>query len=361
MTTPKDPIQEYELRKSGSAYDRWVQSEDVPVVKGYYIEDLNKVPLENWDRKGGKGAVINLTGSEGATDAYLCEIPPGKSLKPQKHLYEEMIVILNGSGATTIWQEGGKKQTFEWHEWSLFAIPINTWHQHFNGRGDKPVRYLGATNAPNVVNLFHNMDFVLKNNFVFNDRFSGEQDYFTKSGGFIDRNIRLWETNFVEDVSAFKLFYWKERGAGGNNVLFEMADNTLAAHISEFPPGTYKKAHRHGPGANVVLVNGTGYSLIWPEGQPRLKIDWKKGSMFVPPDKWFHQHFNTGEEPARYLALREGSRKNKTGRKFKIDEDVKKGGDQIEYHDQDPEIEKQFQSELAKKGLKSLMAPFLQS
>lgn len=317
--------------------------------------------LEDWPRKGGKGAVINLTGSEGVTDAYIAEIPPGKRLQPQKHLYEEMIVILSGRGATTIWQEGGAEQTFEWQEWSLFAIPINAWHQHFNGQGDKPVRYLAATNAPTVVSLFHNMDFILKDSFVFKDRFSGEQDYFTSAGRFLSEKDRIWETNFVADVRSAKLYSWKERGAGGNNVLFELADNTMAAHISEFPPGTYKKAHRHGPGANVILVNGAGYSLMWPEGQPRVKVDWRKGSMFVPPDKWFHQHFNTGSEPARYLALREGSRKNLMGRAFKIDEDIKKGGDQIEYKDQDPEIERLFSEELAKKGLKSRMAPFFKS
>ncbi len=355
---PVDPVQEFESRRSASAYERWIQSEGIPVIKGYYIDDLNKAPLQDWGRKGGKGAVINLIGSEGTTDAYVCEIPPGKSLKPQKHLYEEMIVVLSGRGATTIWQEGGARQTFEWQEWSLFAIPINTWHQHYNGQGDKPVRYLAATNAPTIVSLFHNMDFIFKDSFVFKDRFSGEQGYFTKPGGFLSQKDRIWETNFVPDVRSFKLYFWKERGAGGNNVLFELADNTLAAHISEFPPGTYKKAHRHGPGANVIIVSGTGYSLMWPEGQPRVKVDWQKGSMFVPPDKWFHQHFNTGSEPARYLALREGSRKNLMGRAFKIDQDIKKGGDQIEYQDQDPEIEKLFSAELARKGLKSLMAPF---
>jgi oxalate decarboxylase/phosphoglucose isomerase-like protein (cupin superfamily) len=344
-----------------SAYDLWVQSEGIPVIKGYYIPDMYEVPLEPWERKGGKGAIINLTGSEGATDAYLCEIPPGKSLKPQKHLYEEMIVILQGRGATTIWNEGGAKQTFEWQDWSLFAIPVNTWHQHFNGQGDKPVRYLAATNAPLVISLFHNLDFIFNNPFVFRDRYSGEQDYFTNPGRFWDREGRIWETNFVPDVSTAKLYEWKERGAGGANIRYELAGNTMAAHISQFPPGTYKKAHRHGPGANVIIVNGTGYSLMWPEGQPKVKIDWKKGSLFVPPDRWFHQHFNTGPEPARYLALRTGGRKHSVGKAFRVDEDIRKGGDQIEYKDQDPEIERLYREELAKKGLKSKMDQFLKA
>ncbi len=345
-----------------SAYDQWVQSEGIPIIKGWYVEDLNAVTLEPWERKGGKGAYIYLEGSEGSSDTYLCEIPPGKNINPQHHLYEEMIYILSGRGATTIWNEGCPKQTFEWQEGSLFAIPINAWHQHFNGQGDKPVRYLGATNAPMVVSLFHNMDFIFKDAFVFSDRYSGEQDYFTNPGQFFSSQDRIWETNFVPDVRTAKLYEWMERGAGGVNVRYEIAGNTMSPHISQFPTGTYKKAHRHGPGANVIIVSGEGYSLMWPEGQPKMKIDWKVGSLFVPPDRWFHQHFNTGREPAKYLALKKsGSRKHVLGKIYGTDEDVKKGGDQIEYRDQDPDIERIFIEELAKKGLKSQMDKFLSS
>ncbi len=80
--------------------------------------------------------------------------------------------------------------------------------------------------------------------------------------------------------------------------------------------------------------------------------------MIVPPNVSFHQHFNSGAKPARYLALRWNSQKHKMGRQFRLDEDVKKGGDQIEYEDEDSDVRKLFEEELAKEGVESKMARF---
>ena len=77
------------------------------------------------------------------------------------------------------------------------------------------------------------------------------------------------------------LYGWTERGAGGINAMLEMANNNMKNHISEFPVGTYKKAHRHGPGAHLVLLSGTaGYSLLWTkeDRSDMKKCDWQVGS-----------------------------------------------------------------------------------
>jgi oxalate decarboxylase/phosphoglucose isomerase-like protein (cupin superfamily) len=345
-------------RNQPTPYMRWQESEGIPSVGGYAVEDLKTVELYPWPRMGGRGVFVNLEGAEQANDGYICEIPPGQALEPQRHLYEALIFVLSGRGATTVWQPDGSKQTFEWGEGSLFSPPMNAYYQMFNGSGSEPARFFAVTTAPVVMNLFHNMDFVFNNPFVFDDRFGGEQDYFSGEGRL--HFGRLWESNFISDVYNMQLQEYKERGAGGINVRFQMSDNTIGAHISQFPVGTYKKAHRHGPGAHVIILNGTGYTLMWPEigAEPQM-FPWKKGSLVVPPDMWFHQHFNAGNEPARYLALRWGSDKYgvhalRMSHGSRASESTEEGGDQIEYPNEDPKIMEIFAEQLAKHGAKPL-------
>jgi oxalate decarboxylase/phosphoglucose isomerase-like protein (cupin superfamily) len=342
---------QYKNDETIDTYHNWQQAQKIPINTGFFIEDLRKVELAPWSLKGGLGAFINLDGTGGTNDAYVCEIPPGKKLNPQRHLYEEMVFILDGHGATSIWQKNGKKHTFEWHPGSLFAVPLNAWYQLFNGQGNAPVRYFSVTNAPFMMNLFHNLDFIFENDFTFADRFMPEdEDYFSAKGQLWGRRMSV---NFVPNTHEIQLYEWKERGAGGRHVNFDLAGNVMGAHISEFPVGRYKKAHRHGPGAHVTILTGQGYSLLWPEGGERVRVDWKPGSVVVPPNQWFHQHFNSGAEPARYLALRWNSWRYRfvaLSSDTPVDVSVKQGGAQIEYEDEDRVIHDIFESALANVG-----------
>ena len=273
-------------------YRRWVIGEGLDIIGAHYVADLNTVELKPWPRRGGRGVYVNHEASRTSNDCYVCEIPPGRELAPQRQLFEEMIYILDGSGSTTVWNDGGARITFEWGKGSMFAIPLNAWHQHFNGSGRAPARYVAVTNSPGVINLYEDPEFVFNTRHDFTSRFNGEPDYFANRG--VQKGLLL-ETNFVADAINLPLVSAKERGAGGGHIRFNLAKGSMNCHISQFPIGTYKKAHAHGPGAHVIILSGEGYSLMWPEGAEPQHYEWRVGldggaAEHVVPPAFQHRH-----------------------------------------------------------------------
>lgn len=332
-----------------SLYEKWVKKEGLDIISGTYVPSLYELELKPWASRGGSGVFINHDGSRNSNDCYVCEIPAGKKLEPQRQLFEEMIYVLDGNGSTSVWNDAGQRVNFEWQKGSLFAIPLNASHQHFNASGSKSARFLAVTNAPMVMNLYGDTDFIFNTMHDFDDRFNGEPDYFSNGG---TQNGLLLETNFVADARKLQLIEAKERGAGGGHIRFNLAKGSMNSHISQFPIATYKKAHKHGPGAHVIILGGEGYSFMWPEGEEMKKYEWKEGSMIVPPNMWYHQHFNSGTTPARYLALKfEGvAIRNAQGvPKSWISQRI--GGDQIDYADENQKVRTTFEKELVKQDL----------
>ncbi|WP_066954375.1 cupin domain-containing protein [Streptomyces lushanensis] len=339
-----------------SAYARWSRGQGIDIIPGHHIPDLRAVPLKSWERMGGYGCFINHEESDRSNDCYVCRIPPAEHLRPVRHLHEVMIYVLSGRGSTTVWGPDSRPQSFEWQRGSLFAIPLNVRYQHFNSSGERPATLLAVTNAPVVINLFDEAGFVFDCPYDFPSRFSGAAGYFSGEGTLTGR---LWESNFIPDVRDFELVEYRERGAGGTNVQFRLARNTMMAHVSEFPVGTYKKAHRHSPGAHVVILSGTGYSLMWKEGEPIRRYDWAEGSLVIPPGETFHQHFNTGATPARYLALRHLNARRDPATGLPMSSiSTRLGGDQIDYTDEDPAVRLMYREACAEHGIASRMDGF---
>ena len=244
-------------------WDEWLRQEGLPVYKDYYIGDLRQAEVKPWKRLGAgvTGAYIDLVGGEGLNVGYLCELAPGAKTEPQRYLFEEVLYVLNGEGESVIWNPGSKgRQAVRWKARSVLAPPLNVWRQHIN-RGNAPARFLVMTNAPVVIDLFHNLDFVFNNDFAFRDRYNGEADFFSAGQDKVHhknttseeseqaRGVDTWDSGFVPDARELALRESKERGAGNYRIELQLADNSMQAHISEFETGTYKKAHRHGPGS----------------------------------------------------------------------------------------------------------------
>ncbi len=352
-------------------FHKWQAKEGIPSLRGLLIEDMNAVELKDWPRMGGKGAFVDLglgIGKDGG--GWLVEIPAGKNLEPMRHMFDEGLYITEGRGATTIWREGGGKQMVEWQQGSLLAIPMNAWHQHFN-TGTTPVRFYSMNTCGRAINQYDSESFCFDNTFDFTDKYAGQDDYFKADGDLLTvplEQYKVWRTNFIPDARNMNLYSWEARGAGGTNVMLEMAD-TVCPHISEFPVGTYKKAHVHGRqqtgfvnsqgGAKLLILGGEGFTLTWESGTQEIQQhDWKENSLIVAPSSHYHQHFNAGGSRARYLAaIGIGTRRNRNpGEKNPNDVSEDEGGTQVAYPNENPEVHRIFESELAKRGVTCQMS-----
>ena len=346
-------------------YLDFIRSEGIPIVEDFGL-DLLGVDVRPWPRMEAAGAYALAKGRGDFIDSYVLEIGPGRATAPQRHLFEEVVYVIAGNGTTVVDLPGGGHRSFEWGPRSLFALPLNAGYRHFNASGRDPARLAGVSSLPLMLKAFHDLAFVFDNPWEFPRRI-GDERSFSGDGQFIPvrPGRHMWETNFVPDLGTFELRSWETRGAGGSNIMFVLADGTMHAHVSEMPVGTYKKAHRHGADFHIFPVSGHGYSLLWYEGdQDLVRVDWRHGSVYAPPDMMFHQHFNTSPHPARYLAVAFGGLRypfteDKRRTFMGMDVSVKDGGRQIEYEDQDPRIHRMYLEEARRHGFTPRMDRFI--
>jgi uncharacterized RmlC-like cupin family protein len=341
------PQARWDLR---TTYERWRDTRGIPVHTGFYIPDVTSVETAYWDEVGGECAFAEMDGASDSTSAYITKLGEAATTKWRRHLYEEVVYVASGSGRTEV-KWGSASVTCSWQAGAVFAVPLNTDYRHVADGGC--VLYCVNTSPP-MINMIHHDEFLWQNPFEFKDRFDGRDDFFSPVGRMwhAPEDLFSWETNLVPDVITMPLPPLPGRGAGGRNMTFQFGEGALMAHVSEFPVGTYKKAHYHGPSAHVIIVAGTGYSLCWERDfSEHTKVNWAPNSVFVPPDQWWHQHFNTGRTPARYLAIRIGSMKYRLDHSYDgVNTDSKRGGNNLAYADQDPLIHQMFLDECAAKG-----------
>ena len=370
------------FKRVTTPYDRFMEEQEIPIVRAVGVSKVQDLPLKPWKRMGGNGSFIQLWGTEGLWGSYVIEVPGAGALNVEKHLYEEQYLVIEGRGTTEVWQEGGKKHVFEWQKGSLFAIPLNTYHRIVNA-SSSPALLLGGTTAPPAMNLYDNNAFVFNNSHVFTDRFDGSQDYFKPRDDLAPdpvRGLAMRRTNIVPDIVKCELPLDNRRSPGYRRIEPHMAGNRFYMWIGQHETGRYSKAHRHGSAAVLICVKGKGYTYTWPseigtqpftdgKADQVFRVDYEPvGMVSAAPmsGDWFHQHFGVSKESLRLTAWfgANNSRSRKPGRPGEKQKDlgaidIRDGGSAIPYDEEDPYIRKEYEETLAKEGAVSRMESWL--
>ena len=87
-------------------YDRWTETQGIPVYREYHVDDVRTLKLGGWDLRGCDAAFLQLAGQEGVSAATVMEIPPKATLPPFRIAIDEVAYVAQGRGLTTIWAEG---------------------------------------------------------------------------------------------------------------------------------------------------------------------------------------------------------------------------------------------------------------
>jgi len=360
-------------------YDLFMEAEGVPVYRGIGVRRVQDLPMTPWKRLGGRGSYIQLYGTEGLWGSYVVEIPGAGALNVERHLYEKVVLVVEGRGSTEVWQEGqNKRHVFEWQKGSLFTIPLNAFHRFINA-ASAPALLLCGTTAPNVMNLIDNPGFIFDCPHNFTERFSGADDFFKPSDDVEPdpiRGLAMRRTNLIPDIVNTELPLDNRRSPGYRRVEPSMAGNRFYLWIGQHETGRYSKAHKHASAAVLICVKGKGYTYTWPESlgttpwksgkaDKILRQDYEYGGIVSAAPMsgdWFHQHFGIGKEGLRVSAWHgpNNQRSRKAGRPGEqmIDAgaiDIKKGGAAIPYYMEDPNIRVEFAATLAKEGLANRM------
>jgi hypothetical protein len=87
------PAGYFVYKRSHSPYERWMEEEGIPVLRGIGVRDTRDVALGTWKRRNARGAFLYLDGLEGLKGMYLLEVPAGDATNPEKHIYDEFFLV----------------------------------------------------------------------------------------------------------------------------------------------------------------------------------------------------------------------------------------------------------------------------
>lgn len=263
-------------------YMNWLKAEGAAIVSGRAI-DLCAVDLQDWPRFGMKGAVCHVDGRCDFLTAFVFELPAGGASAPVRHTYEDVFYALSGTGETEITLSSGDKQTIAWGEKKLFAVPVNATARH-RATGAAPARFVALSDIRYLMGLYRNEAFLFGN-----------------SSPMHERQQRACAAGLVADPAA-------QAVSDAELTPLALADMSVGVDLTRVAPRSSTLARRQMQGRHILGVEGAGFTLSFAsQSAEAIRTEWKHGVLVGLGPMQFHQHFNAGAAPARFVSVEMGS------------------------------------------------------
>ena len=259
-------------------YADWARGEGAPIHAGVAL-DCATIETRPWPRHGVEGAICDLAGRDDYLALHVLDLAPGAATTPSRHLHEEVFFALSGRG---IMQFDATR--IEWAPGSLFSAPMNA-RTSLRNTGHARARVVVISDFRYLMSLYRSEAFLFGTPLDFPERATGDylRDCASLAAGPMTRPN--------EAILPIAL-------AGGS----------IGVDLVEIAPGARGRAERQMFGSLLLGVAGEGMTLSWEEGSSdRAMTRWGPGVAFAPAGLRFHQHFNLGATPLRFLRVELGS------------------------------------------------------
>ncbi len=285
---------------TGAYYD---EKRQFLMVEGVVARNIAEFPVVPRPKRNSLAAAFDGLGGNTTLGIHLSVIAPGGEKKGHRHLDEATFYIVSGHGWSELRQaDDAPDQRVEWKAGDVVTIPANAWHKHHNADPHGPARQLAFKNTRLLRKLFHSRDFVYANDFRFTDRYADEPDYWTARG---EGNHGKVKVNYIPNVAGEPVEPDPDAGEKVGVRRFSMGGHRVLDHLL-FEIGVGGHVREHLPFAEeaMLILRGHGRTVLRAEDGRQATVSWGPGDLLAPPLHVRRQHIQEGDEPVRYLLVR---------------------------------------------------------
>lgn len=241
-------------------------------------------------------------------DAVLYEVAPGTTSTVQRHSWDAILFMTEGSGWTEV--DG---RSYDWRPWDAIHIPAWSWHRHGND-GTSPARFLSSSSEPildslglSVIEDAGDTPYAdLPPRPRSSPAIDGGDSYARQRRRLADMGSRRADARIHTPYDEIPLRVNPKgtRTKFLNDASIGNLTSGLTQVMIQFAPGYGQSMHRHPGEAWLYVVEGRGHSYLGVEPTGGQVVEWETGDLVVVDHYLWHQHFNdVPDRPSRLVRI----------------------------------------------------------